>query len=134
MNTNQKGKITELKVLLKATELGIDVSIPYGDKSRYDQIWDINNKLYRIQIKTAHYKDNKKLAIQFNCYSSSNGKRFLYNKNQIDYFCTVWNDKVYLVPVEQCSSEKTLWLELQERCNECNKASDFEIEHVINQL
>lgn len=134
MNTNQKGKVTELKVLLKATELGIDVSIPYGDKSRYDQIWEINNKLYRIQIKTSHYKDGNKSAIQFNCYSSSNGKRLLYTKEQIDYFCTCWEDKVYLVPVEKCSTEKTLWFTLPKQCINCSKAIDFEIENVINQL
>lgn len=134
MDTNQKGKITELKVLLKAIELGIDVSIPYGDKSRYDQIWDINNKLCKIQIKTARYKDNKKLAIQFNCYSTSNGKRLLYNKNQIDYFCTHWDNKVYLIPVEQCSTEKILWFKLPKQCNNCSKASDFEIENIITQL
>jgi hypothetical protein len=36
MNTNYKGKITELEVLLYITRLGYSVSIPYGDKDRYD--------------------------------------------------------------------------------------------------
>ena len=134
MDTNQKGKITELKILLKATELGIEVSIPFGDKSRYDQIWDIKGKLYKVQSKTAHYKDDKKLAIQFNCYSSSNGKRLTYTKEQIDYFCTCWKDKVYLIPVEQCSTEKTLWFELPKQYNNCSMAEEFEVEKIINQL
>lgn len=48
LSTNQKGKITESEVLKTAISLGIEVSIPFGDKSRYDQIWDVNGKLLRI--------------------------------------------------------------------------------------
>lgn len=134
MDANQKGKITELKVLLKATELGIEVSIPYGDKSRYDQIWDINGHLYKIQIKTSHYKDDTCMAIKFNCYTSSNRKRIVYTKEQVDYFCTWWDDKVYLVPIDVCSIEKTLWFELPKQYNNCSLAADYEIEKIIKQL
>lgn len=134
MDTNQKGKLTELRVLLKATELGIDVSIPYGDKSRYDQIWDINGKLFKIQIKSSHFKDDRELAIQFNCYSCSCGKRLTYSKEQIDYFCTCWNDKVYMVPIEECSQEKTLWFSLPKAYNNCSLAEEYEIEKILTKL
>lgn len=53
MNTNIKGKITELEILTLVTKLGYSVSIPFGDKDKYDQIWDINGRLLKIQIKTA---------------------------------------------------------------------------------
>lgn len=36
MNTNQIGKITELEVLLYMQKLGYSISIPFGDKDRYD--------------------------------------------------------------------------------------------------
>lgn len=131
MDTNQKGKITELKVLLKATELGIDVSIPYGDKSRYDQIWDINGILYKIQIKTCHLKDDRELAIKFNCYSMSNKKRLPYTKKEIDYFCTEWNNVFYLIPVEECSIEKTLWFSLPKNYTNCALAEDYELTKIL---
>ena len=38
MDTNFKGKLVELQVLTKITELGYSVSIPFGDKDKYDQI------------------------------------------------------------------------------------------------
>ena len=48
LTTNQKGKITESEILRAALILGIEVSVPFGDKTRYDQIWDINGKLIRV--------------------------------------------------------------------------------------
>ena len=69
MDTNFKGKITELKVLTYITELGYSVSIPFGDKDRYDQIWDINGKLIKVQVKTAHWKTLEQKAITFKCKS-----------------------------------------------------------------
>lgn len=108
MNTNIKGKISELEILTFVTKLGYSVSIPFGDKDKYDQIWDINNKLLRIQIKTARWKNEEQTGIAFNCYSVSNGKRHYYTKEDIDYFATFWDNKCYLIPVEECSSQKAL--------------------------
>jgi len=88
------------------------VSIPFGDKERYDQIWDINGKLIRVQVKTSRLNRNEKnsenLSIHFNCKSVINGKTHKYSKEEIDYFATYWDNKVYLIPVEECSIEKTL--------------------------
>lgn len=109
MNTNDKGKITETAILYHAIKLGINVSIPFGDKERYDQIWDINGKLLRVQIKTSHPRRAGGDAIEFNCYSIPNGKTLIYTKVEIDCFATIWEDKVYLVPIEECSTEKVLW-------------------------
>lgn len=36
MDTNTIGKLTELKILTYIIEKGYSVSIPYGDKDRYD--------------------------------------------------------------------------------------------------
>nr|DAH42256.1 MAG TPA: putative endonuclease [Caudoviricetes sp.]DAQ44239.1 MAG TPA: putative endonuclease [Bacteriophage sp.] len=36
MNTNQVGKITELEVLSYVVRCGYSVSLPFGDKDRYD--------------------------------------------------------------------------------------------------
>ena len=48
MDTNVKGNLTEIRLLSKITELGYSVSIPFGNKNKYDQIWDINGKLLKI--------------------------------------------------------------------------------------
>lgn len=134
-NTNIKGKISELEILTYVTKLGYSVSIPFGDKDKYDQIWDVNGKLLKIQIKTCRWKDDRKIGIIFNCYSVSNGKKHTYTKDEIDYFATFWNNKCYLVPIEECSQEKTLWFELaSNNYSKCCMAKDYEIEEVIKNI
>ncbi len=139
MNTNTIGKITELKILTYITELGYSVSIPFGDKDRYDQIWDINGKLLRVQIKTSRWKNEQQKAIVFNCktsYMCSSGvKRHIYTKDDIDFFATYWNNKVYLISVEECSTEKTLWFEEpSNKCTKCSFAKNYEVEEVLKRV
>ena len=50
LDSKFKGNLTELLCLAAFTELGYQISIPYGDHARYDFIADINNNLYRILI------------------------------------------------------------------------------------
>ena len=139
MDTNTIGKLTELKVLTYVTELGYSISIPFGDKDRYDQIWDVNGKLLRIQIKTSRWKNEQQKSIIFSCktsYARSSGVRqHIYTKDAIDFFATYWNDKVYLIPVEECSSEKTLWFEKPlNGCTNCAFAKDYEVEEVLKRV
>lgn len=137
ITTNQKGKQTELEILLYVTKLGYSVSIPWGDKDRYDQIWDINGKLIRIQVKTAKELDEQKSGIKINCYTVCNGKKHTYTKNEIDYFATYWNNKVYLIPIEECSQNKNLRFFTTSKhtnLNAINWAKDYEIEEVLKNL
>lgn len=56
--TKQKGNITELECLLAFEKRGIEVSVPWGENTRYDMIIDIDNKLYKIQCKTSRETKN----------------------------------------------------------------------------
>ncbi len=53
MDTKLKGDIAEQVVILEALKKGISVSIPVGDRLPYDLIFDIENILYKIQVKYA---------------------------------------------------------------------------------
>lgn len=133
MDTNIIGKTTELEVLLYMTKKGISVSIPFGDKDRYDQIWDINGKLIKIQIKTSHIsKKNTGKAIEFKTTGTSNGKTTKYSKEDIDYFATFWENQVYVVPVEETSSIKTLRFECTVNQPNISWAKDYTVEEVFN--
>ena len=109
MDSKFKGNITELEVLTYATKLGIQVSIPFGDRARYDQIWDVNGKLIKVQVKTSHGKDG---CFVFSCRSSNrrNGKvvNKKYSEDEIDYFATMWDGRCYLIPVNETSRQKTI--------------------------
>lgn len=133
MDTNVKGKITEVEILSYIIKKGYSVSLPYGDKDRYDQIWDINGQLLRIQVKTAHlYTKNTGKAIEFKTTGTSNGRITSYTKKDIDFFATYWEGKVYIVPVEETSSRKVLRFE-SNNPNQANIswAKDYTVEEVL---
>lgn len=139
MDSKMKGNITELEVLTYATKHGIQVSIPFGDRERYDQVWDINGILYRIQVKTSRLADDSSCII-FSCRSNTKvqGKirHSRYSKDEIDYFATYWNDKCYLVPIEECSTEKKLRFEPPKngQIKGISFAKDYEMEEVLKKL
>lgn len=58
MNTQEKGKIAELLVEIRAYELGYIVSRPTRD-CRYDLIIDDGEKLHRVQVKYVNKKCTK---------------------------------------------------------------------------
>lgn len=96
-NTNFIGNTTELDVLAYISRLHYYVSIPFGGNARYDQIWDINGKLYKVQIKTSNISDDGSV-ISFNT-----GK---YDSSEIDGFSTFFNGKCYYIPHEKASSKE----------------------------
>lgn len=111
ISPKQKGLNTELHCISYFSDCGFLVSTPYGDNGRYDLIVDVNGHLLRVQVKTASLKEDGN-GIKFSGKSArintkeSYVKR--YTKDEIDYFATFWNNQVYVIPVEEVSSEKTL--------------------------
>ena len=110
LTAKQKGNLTELQCLTAFYQEGCHVSLPYGENSRYDMIVDVNGLLIKVQVKTSSLKGEG--AINFSCRSShvnSTGvKNIRYTAQEIDYFATFWEGQCYLVPVSECSTEKTL--------------------------
>lgn len=133
MNSNILGKTTEIEVMLYLIKRGYSVSLPYGDKDRYDQIWDINGKLYRIQVKTSHIcSKNTGKAIEFKTTGTSNGRTTSYSQNDIDYFATFWEGQVYVVPVEETSSKKILRFEASIEQPNISWAKNYTFEEVFH--
>lgn len=110
LNSKKKGNLTEMQCMAAFIAHNCGVSIPFGDNSRYDFIADIDGQLLKIQVKTASAKDEN--SINFSCRSTyvncSGVKNIRYSENEIDYFATYWDNQCYLIPVNECSVEKTL--------------------------
>ena len=139
IDVKQRGNLTELQCITSFYELGHKVSIPYGENSRYDFIADIQGILIRVQVKTCHISDDGS-SISFPCRSTrvnSNGcYHRLYTKEEIDYFCTYYNGKCYLVPVTECSKVKILRF-LPTKNNQkggVNYAQDYELSVQVQKL
>lgn len=138
MDTKFIGNITELEVLTYITKLGYQVSIPFGDRERYDQIWDINGKLLRIQVKTSHLVDEG--VVKFSCRSSHRkaGKCITskYTADEIDYFATFWDGKCYLVPINETSNDKILRFTppKNKQVKGITFAEEYEAERMLNKM
>lgn len=109
LTTNQKGDLTELYVLTAFMEHGIMVSTPYGQNSRYDLIIDVNNILYRVQIKTSKIDDDHSKLTFYTASSHITGKGYhkeTYSSKEVDLFATYCEGKVYIVPILECEGRK----------------------------
>lgn len=110
LTTKQKGNLTELLCVTAFYRLGFNVSIPYGENCRYDFIADISGNLIRVQCKTSRPDGDG--SIKFSCRSvrinsTGNIERW-YTREEIDFFCTYYDNECYLIPVEECAGAKTI--------------------------
>lgn len=117
VNTKQIGNLTELQCITRFYELGYSVSVPYGDSEKYDFILDVDGNLYKIQCKHATIYKNQNGIIEYISIDTTwqsgytrgtNFQYHKYNKEEIDYFVTYYEGKNYLVPVEECGTQKIL--------------------------
>ena len=106
-----KGQLVELKVQEELTRYGFDVSIPAYNASKYDLLADTGSELLKIQVKKSIGKSDGRFTFQCTTQNvrSSTRAKHKYTSDEIDYFATVWKDRVYLVPVDETSKEKTLY-------------------------
>lgn len=140
MNSKQLGNITEVQAMLGFLQLGYNVLTPYGDCERYDFVADVNGKFVKIQVKSSKVSDDG-TKFSFNTASThySDGKcvHHSYSKEDIDYFATVYDNQVYLIPVGECSA-RSQSLRLVPAKNGQTRgvkwAKDYRLEEVIKEL
>lgn len=110
--TKIKGLTTELQCQLYFTQFGYNISVPLTEDCKYDFILDVNNRLFKIQVKTASLT-KANTGISFSTRSthlSTNGSVYHnYKEEEIDFFATYYNNICYLIPLSKCGiSTKTL--------------------------
>ncbi len=142
MNTKQKGNITEVECMLAFLKLGYNVLTPYGDCERYDFVADVNGILYKVQVKSANDSHIEDGYIEFKTSSKTTKEgsfiRKEYNKDEIDFFMTYYNNQGYLIPIEECATKTDKRLRFTTPKNGQIKgitfASEYEIEKVVENL
>lgn len=135
MNTKDIGNIGEHIAILELLKLGITVSRPLGDNSRYDLIIDLNGFLYKTQIKTT---TSDGIIAQFMLSSSQahRGKtREYYSNKDVDIFLCVdiTTNKVFLVNNDR-KSIIIRYEKSQSRYDCSNYPEQFLLENCITKL
>jgi prevent-host-death family protein len=138
---NHKGAVAELKIAAAATELGIPVLRPMSEHGRYDVVFEIRNRLLRIQCKWAAHKGDVLLIHTGGSYLSPQGYvRSTYDPDEIDAIAAYSGelDRCYLFPIELVAGRYALQLRLTPPKNAqraaINWASEYELAGAVAQL
>lgn len=139
MNTKSIGNIGEAKAIMKFTELGIPVYLPFGENERADMIIDLNGELLKIQVKTSTvYKDG---GTKFTLCCSRGHKEIyktIYTEDDIDYFVlySIPTDEMYMIHVNDTPNTSIFIRNINTniKCTNINNSNDYLINNVIEQL
>jgi hypothetical protein len=101
-----RGEWAELRFILRAIELGLILSKPYGDSAPYDLVVDHQGHFLRIQVKcTVFHRGNS-----YKCHLDHNG--IPYTANQIDFFAAyvIPADTFYILPLAATNNQPDILL------------------------
>jgi prevent-host-death family protein len=139
--TNHKGNIAEAAIAAAAIKLGIDVSKPLVEHSRYDLVFDVPPRLLRVQCKWAPKRGD---VITVNLaafrYAAHGGVRTTYSADEIDAVAAYCEelDRCYYLPVDMVAGMHAMSLRLVAPGNRqraaIHWAADHELPGAIAQL
>lgn len=135
LSTDQKGAIAELAIAKRAIELGIGVYRPLSDGERYDLIFDLGERLSRVQCKWAPLHGDVVIVRACSSRRTADGlRRRLYAPGEIDAlaaYCPAL-DKCFYIPAALTSGRHQLSLRVAPSRNNqvfgVNWAADFALD------
>jgi hypothetical protein len=141
LRTNQKGAIAEAAVTHVAIKLGVGVYKPVMEGGRYDMIFDLPSRLWRVQCKWAPRHGD---VVVLRCYSARRNRdgllRRIYAEGEIDAFAAYCPevDRCYFVPFDLFVGRTHVHLRLGPCKNNqrtgVNWATDFELAATLSRL
>jgi prevent-host-death family protein len=138
---NYKGAVAEAKIAAAAVELGIPVWRPITEHGRYDLVFDVANRLLRIQCKWANRKGDVVVVHLGGSYLSPHGYvRTTYGVEEIDAVAAYCRDldECYLLPIERVAGQQMIHLRLAAPKNRQRAAltwaGDYQLHGAIAQL
>jgi len=140
LNTHFTGEITEQQVAIEFLKLGIQVSKPLVQCSKYDFVVDIHDKLYKVQVKTCRLKEDGSYIEFSTATSHTNTKGTLnlhYSEKDVDFFATMYENQCYLVPYADCGNRQQRLRLKPTRNNQTigiTFAKDYLLEDVIKRI
>lgn len=142
LTSTDKGTIAELKLAAEAARAGVVVSRPLTEGRRYDLLFDVAHRIYRVQCKWgALAEDVIKVRTSTSRYTPTRGYvRTTYSSDEIDLVAVYCGDldRCYVIPIERLAGQTYLYLRLAPAKNNqrsgVTMASDYELPGAIAQL
>jgi prevent-host-death family protein len=132
---NHKGAVAEAKIATAAIELGVPVLKPMSEHGRYDLVFDLGQRLLRVQCKWANKKGAVVAANVGGNYLSPNGYvRSTYGASEIDAVAIYCGDldECYLLPIEMVAGMRMVHLRLAPAKNGQRAALHFASEYSLS--
>ena len=110
MNTTRIGDIGVAHVITRCMEKNIPVYVPFGDNERADLIILLENKPFKVQVKTVLTDKNGKSEFGLKSTTSRiyNRKSVTrhYTSDEVDYYMlyNIARNEVYMLPFCECQS------------------------------
>lgn len=116
VHSGDKGAVAELRIAAEATRLGVVVSRPLSDGRRYDLVFDIAHRLYRVQCKWGRLCGDVIVVRTGTCrHSPTRGYvRTTYDASELELFAVYCGalDRILLVPVAEAGGHHELRLRI----------------------
>jgi prevent-host-death family protein len=136
LTSNEKGNIAKAAIALEAIKLGIDVLKPIAEHGRYDLVFDLGERLLRVQCKWGSLDR----ALGVICvrvggsrYTPNGYVTNTYSADEVDAIAVYCGDleETFLVPIEVAADKRQLHLRLEAPRNSqracINLAHDYQL-------
>jgi prevent-host-death family protein len=131
---NHKGAVAEAKIAAAAIELGIPVLRPMSEHGRYDLVFEVANRLLRIQCKWASRRGDVVVVHLGGSYLSPHGYvRSTYGADEIDVIAAYCGEleECYLLPVDLIAGQHMVHLRLAPPKNRQRAALHWAADHQL---
>ena len=137
LSTDQKGAIAESEIAAAAIKIGIDVYRPLQEGGRYDLIFDLGDRLLRVQCKWAVRSGDVVVVRCYSCRRAVEGMRVRrYTSAEVDIiiaYCAEV-DRCFVLPPRLFVGRRQVHLRLAPSRNNqregINWADNFAFEHL----
>ena len=141
LTTNRKGAIAEAAITKAAVAVGIDVYRPALEGGRFDLIFDMGDRLLRVQCKSSPLHGD---TVVVRCYSARRARSGLvrrkYTADEVDAFAVYCPelDRCYFIPFEVIGPNSEIRLRVSPARNNqrlrIRRAEDFDFEARLSAL
>lgn len=135
LSTDQKGAIAEAAIAYAAIKLGIGVLKPLTDGHRYDLVFDLRDRLERVQCKWAPLERGAVVVRSYSCRRTATGlRKRIYSTSEIDAVVAYCHalDRCFYVPADRLDGHAQILLRVAPASNHqkagVNWADDYRLE------
>jgi hypothetical protein len=115
-----KGAIAEAAIIAEAVKLGVVVLRPFPEGRRYDLVFDVDHRLFRVQCKWGRRKDGVVVVHTGTCRLTPSGYvRTTYGSDEIDAIAVYSpdTDECYWLPIAEVAGRSVVHLRVTPAAN-----------------